>query len=799
MRRLRYLSIVTIFFCGVAAILLSAKTDDTDTTSSQTLNWSEYEGYTGSLSCRECHQRFHHLWNTSFHGSAMQPFTPELAREKLQPQKKEIRIKDYGYKYEFDGEKGYVVERGPTETKKYRILHTLGGKNVFYFLTLLERGKLQTLPIAYDVRRCEWYDMAASGVRHFLDMPDEPIYWTEWPYTFNTACYNCHVSQLSKNYAPETDTYSTTWIEPGINCETCHGPCEEHNRICRETPEGQLPEDLKITVVMQDHGFTAHQVNAACSGCHAKMVPITTAFVPGDDFFQHYDITTLEHHDFYPDGRDLGENYTYTLWRMSPCVKASNLDCIHCHTSSGRYRFHERTIANNACMPCHEDRVREVASHSHHPADSEASKCISCHMPMTEFARMRRSDHSMRPPMPAASIAFKSPNACNICHTDKNAEWANAQVRKWHSRDYQKPVIEVASLIKAGRENDWSLLSEMLEYLNRRKHDEIFANSLVRLLRFCNDDRKWKVLIDLAKHDPSPLVRSSALDQLGGVLTPDKIHVLLSATHDEFRLVRIRAATSLAPVPSAMLKKEDREALDKATQEYLAAMRSRPDDALAHYNLGNFFAARGEYEKALDSYTQALNLLPGLVQALVNVSIVYNAMGQNERAEQSLRKATEIAPDNVPALLNLAMLLGEMKKMEDAEQTFRKVLELDSGNAPAAYNLGIILSKREQLDDGIAFLRKASELEPTNAKYSYSLAFYLHEKGDVEAAIKVLNEQIQRDVNDANIYFLLGDIYEKRGKLNDALGIYKKGMKNPRLSERDRYMLGAKIREIPTR
>ena len=41
----------------------------------------------------------------------------------------------------------------------------------------------------------------------------------------------------------------------------------------------------------------------------------------------------------YPDGRDLGENYTYTSWLMSPCAKSGKLDCNHCHTPSGRMRF----------------------------------------------------------------------------------------------------------------------------------------------------------------------------------------------------------------------------------------------------------------------------------------------------------------------------------------------------------------------------------------------------------------------------------------------------------------------------
>jgi hypothetical protein len=74
--------------------------------------------------------------------------------------------------------------------------------------------------------------------------------------------------------------------------------------------------------------------------------PLTTVFPPGDRFLDHFDLVTLENPDYYPDGLDLGENYTYTTWLLSPCVKSGQLDCIKCHTSSGRYRFKDEVITN---------------------------------------------------------------------------------------------------------------------------------------------------------------------------------------------------------------------------------------------------------------------------------------------------------------------------------------------------------------------------------------------------------------------------------------------------------------------
>ena len=56
-------------------------------------------------------------------------------------------------------------------------------------------------------------------------------------------------------------------------------------------------------------------------------------------------------------------------------------------------------------MPCHENHVKNAAAHTRHKPDSPANQCISCHMPTTSFARMNRTDHSMLPPAPSATIA----------------------------------------------------------------------------------------------------------------------------------------------------------------------------------------------------------------------------------------------------------------------------------------------------------------------------------------------------------------------------------------------------------
>ena len=129
-----------------------------------------------------------------------------------------------------------MIETGPKGTKSYPIEQVLGGKNVFYFLTPLERAGSRPCPLpTMSARRSGSTLPPAACATSREGGRDAAVGWREYPYTFNTACYSCHVSQLSTNYDPKTDTYHTTWTEPGINCETCHGSSEEHNEIARAT------------------------------------------------------------------------------------------------------------------------------------------------------------------------------------------------------------------------------------------------------------------------------------------------------------------------------------------------------------------------------------------------------------------------------------------------------------------------------------------------------------------------------------------------------------------------------------
>jgi tetratricopeptide (TPR) repeat protein len=745
---------------------------------------------TGSSQCQSCHPAFYQKWATSHHGLAMQPFSARLAKSALEPQKEAIAIGGFAYRAVFEGEAGFVEESGPKGVRRLPMQHAMGGKNTYYFLTPMERGRLQVLPLAYDVQKEAWYDMAASGVRMHAEGPaDRPLAWSDPAFTFNTSCYGCHVSQLHTNYDVKTDTYNSTWREPGINCETCHGDGEAHVALYKKDPNTKH-EDMRILRITQ---FTVQQRNEMCGPCHAKMSPVSFGYEVTQRFFDHYDLVTLEDADYYPDGRDLGENYTYTSWLMSPCIRGGKLDCVHCHTSSGRYRFAAEN-PNGACLPCHQERVANSAAHSRHKAGTPGGKCIDCHMPKTRFANMNRSDHSMLPPTPAATLKFESPNACTLCHKDKGASWADTKVRQWHKIDYQKPVLERAALVDEARRGLWDKLAAMLAYIQDPRGDNVTQASLIRLLRGCDDPGRLPVVLKALQH-PNPLVRAAAARSIGNVVTPETRDALVRATSDEYRLVRIRAAASLAGVPTGALTVAQQEPVRKATDELIASFNARPDDFSNHTSLGNFYMDQGRLDQSIQSFETAIRLRPDSVGTLVNASVAYSRAGRMADAERVLDQALRLAPDNAPVNFNRGLLLAELGRKAEAENSLRRALTSGPNLAPAAFNLCVLMMERGDTA-GLAYCQQAVKTAPGHEKYAFSLAFYLDQTGKSAHALQVLQAFSARHGCGLETRLLQADLYLKNGKKREALAIYQEAAARRDLPQDQRNFIERRLRAL---
>lgn len=758
-------------------------------TNTQALDFTDQGEYVGSSDCMACHERFYELWSTSHHGKAMQAFSGAFARS-LVPMEEEMDVRGNKFIIELNSSGGVMHQTKPDGTKvTYPVLHALGGKNVFFFLVPLEQGKLQVAPLAYHVHKKNWYDSTGSMVRHFNNgLTDEALDWTDRQLTFNTACHDCHISQLRKNYNPETDSYTTTWSESGINCEVCHGPAEAHIKAAEEAAaNGEILTDLKLLTFHGD--LNMEQRDATCAPCHAKMTPLTRDFTPGELLFDHYDLISYEDPDFFADGRDLGENYTQTGWEANPCAISKQLECIHCHTSSGRFRFKEEP--NKSCLPCHDKRVENILAHSHHPADANVS-CVDCHMPMTAQAHMHRSDHTFRPPSPAATLEFGSPNACNLCHHNpeaikgdfdghkpKDVEWANKHVLEWHGKNSGANVLELGHIIQACRDGKWDKLPEILAYLDHPKCDPAARVGILRLLNNCSHPEKWATIRKQLNSD-NEWVRSAVAASLQYDNSIESTKALLKATQDKFRTVRIRAASSLIDRNLAGYTDAERKAYDAAHIEYWNALVIWPDRWSTHYNQGIYFDRTGDSVKALAAYNKSIELRNDVIQPLINASMVHARAGNSTNSYELLKKALKIEPENPMVNFNIALLDAEFGNLDNTEKYLRAALKSNPEMSQAAYNLGVLLARKKS-DEGFKWLKVAAKTFPENWNYTSSYIFFLNEAKRSGETESVLKDIIATGRASAEAYFALANNYQRDGRTSEAIETYKKAKLDKRL------------------
>jgi hypothetical protein len=83
---------------------------------------------------------------------------------------------------------------------------------------------------------------------------------------------------------------------------------------------------------------------------------------------------------------------------------------------------------NQMCLQCHTDYASRIEAHTHHAVSSEGSRCVSCHMPriMNSLLFLARTHQTDDIPRAHATLRFEqkeSPNACLLCHRDKDAPW----------------------------------------------------------------------------------------------------------------------------------------------------------------------------------------------------------------------------------------------------------------------------------------------------------------------------------------------------------------------------------------
>ena len=649
--------------------------------------------------------------------------------------------------------KFFVNTDGPDgKLADFEIRYTFGVTPLQQYLIAFPDGRMQALGIAWDSRPKD-----KGGQRWFHLYPDQnlragdPLHWTGIDQTWNFQCAECHSTELRKNYDAAKNTYATTWAEIDVACEACHGPGSAHVAWA-ERQKSALPwgkgGDNGLTVHFDERRDVSWTIDPAtgnarrstprtsakeletCGMCHSRSAKIAEPWRPGQPLLQTHLPSLLQPGLFEADGKSLDEVYNYAPFRQSKMFMAG-VSCSDCHDPHSLKLVAE---GNAVCEQCHDGQKYAAASHHHHEDGSTGARCVACHMPVKTYMQVDpRHDHAFRVPRPDESVRFGTSNACNDCHTDKDAAWAAAAVERWFGPERKgfQTWTETFAAARAGKVEAAALLLKLAASSD--------APSIARATAFeslaLHPSREALTAAERGLADADPLVRLAALRTLRPFPVQQSWPLASRLLADPVLGVRIEAASLLASMPQDRLPPADRERLSRAIDEYVTAQRVNADRPEHRLNLGNLYLQQQRLAEAEAEYTAARALDPGFTPVYVSLAQLYAQQGRDGDGERTLREALMRMPD-------------------DAE---------------LHHALGLNLVRQRRAADALPELARAASIDPANARYAYVYAVALNSGGRTDDAIKTLEASHARHPADRDTLFALVTINRDAGRNAAAL------------------------------
>jgi tetratricopeptide (TPR) repeat protein len=683
--------------------------------------------FVGSTACKSCHGAQYQAWKGSQHERAMQRATAATVLGDFD----DARFRYAGVEsrfYKRDG-KFFVRTDGPDgKLADFEIKYTFGVYPLQQYLIAFPDGRIQALSITWDTR-----PKADGGQRWFRQYPGETIdyrdelHWTRRAQNWNFMCADCHSTDVRKNYDAATNRYDTKWAEISVGCEACHGPGSRHLAWARDKPAADASKGLTVSfderrgVAWRIDPASGNAVRSApkdddveigvCAQCHSRRAQIAGGYHAGERYLDHYLPTLLTQPQYYPDGQQRGEDYVWGSFLQSK-MHAKGVTCSDCHDPHGQKT---RLPGNEVCAQCHLPAKYDSPAHHFHVPRKPGSRCVDCHMPTTTYMVVDpRRDHSMRVPRPDLSASLGTPNACNRCHGDKDAKWAQAALQKWYGhqpRGYQ----QFAAAFAAAERGAAAAGAELLAVLNDPAQAAIVrATAAEALGRYPSREALQALQRGLENHDA--LLRRASLAGLEALPPEQRAAIAAPLLRDPVLVVRIEAARLLAPA-AASLAGAQRAAFDAAAGEYVATLRYNADRPESRTGLGTFYGTLGRYDEA----------------------------------ERALRSALALAPRFVPAYVNLADLHRAQGRDADAEAVLREGLAAVPGDASLHYALGLALVRLKRMPEALHELARAVALAPDNARFAYVYAVGLHSVGRRSDALQELDRALARHPDDREL------------------------------------------------
>ena len=130
--------------------------------------------------------------------------------------------------------------------------------------------------------------------------------------------------------------------------------------------------------------------------------------------------------------------------------------------------------------------------------------------------------------------------------------------------------------------------------------------------------------------------------------------------------------------------------------------------------LGDAYFAEGMHDESIFQFKKSLAIKPQNALAHYNIGISFSKKGNHADAIRHFYEASRIAPRFVAAHNNLGLMLCEQSRFSDAIRHFSQALQIEPENVNVQNNLGIAYARQGNLKDAAVHFAEAVRLSPRN-------------------------------------------------------------------------------------
>jgi len=181
---------------------------------------------------------------------------------------------------------------------------------------------------------------------------------------------------------------------------------------------------------------------------------------------------------------------------------------------------------------------------------------------------------------------------------------------------------------------------------------------------------------------------------------------------------------------------------DAAQTEFEQGIHYAPNSAETHYDLGQLFSLRDNWQEARKQYEAAIRIDSAYVEAIDALGFAQEALGDDAAAIQNYQKAISLNDQQhgsfVAPQVNLSAYYNRMGDTDKALDYAEKALKLDPKADTAWFQKAKAYEHQGRLNDAVDSLNHATSINPRSSTYYYVLAGFYRRLGKNDDSQKAL-------------------------------------------------------------